>query len=172
MLLRYCLLLLVAGLGACAHSPSLPPALDACAPAPPGTSLLTLEEADGGTRQLVLHVSREPQGLTFVALDTIGAPQFTARLEGDRLVVESRAVYRGPSPEWLLWGWQWWQARDELDVVCVREAGYRLETGSDSRRLLRRGRVQWQWRAAKPEQYLLPRKGLEVKVRNLESSKQ
>lgn len=172
MLLRYCLLLLVAGLGACAHSPSLPLALDACAPAPPGTSLLTLKEADGGARQLVLHVSRESRGLTFVALDTIGAPQFTARPEAGRLAVERRAVYHGPSPEWLLWGWHWWQARDDLDAACVREAGYRLETGPESRRLLRLGRVQWQWSAAQPDQYRLPGKGLGVKVRNLESTEQ
>jgi hypothetical protein len=105
-----------------------------------------------------------------VALDTIGAPQFTARLEDGRLVVDRRPVYRGPSAEWLLWGWQWWQTRDQLSSTCVAEAGYLLETGPDSRRLLRRGRVQWQWNADRPDRYRLPQQDLEVTVRELEST--
>lgn len=160
------------GLTACARSPVLPAALEACPRSDSGASLLTVEGGDGGSRQLVLHSSRESAGLTLVALDTIGAPQFTARLEGDRLKVERRPVYRGPDPQWLVWGWQWWQLRDELHADCVASSGYVLKSGPDSREIRRRGQLYWSWNPQQADQYRLPRQGLAVRVRVVESSDQ
>lgn len=177
---RWCMVVVALGLTACARSPVLPAALEACPRPDSGTSLLTVEGDDGGSRQLVLHSSRESAGLTLVALDTIGAPQFTARLEGDRLEVERRPVYRGPDPHWLVWGWQWWQLRDELHEDCVAASGYVTKVEGNSRELWRRGQLYWRWSAQQPDRFLLPRQGsgksstegLAVSVRAMESSDQ
>lgn len=167
--MRVWILCLVVVLAGCARGPVQPMAQTPCPELRLAPVLLTVTDAEARRQQLLVHSSRESAGLTFVALDSIGAPLFSAQLDGQRLSVDRRPAYRGEDPQWLLWGWQWWQARDQLSSACVAAAGYQLQTLDDGWQVSRQGRVHWRWRDTEVNRFDLPQLGLKISVRELDA---
>src|SRR5690625_5821511 len=75
-MMRWAPLILLGLLTACSHTPQWP-ADDRCAQAMAPSGLLQVR-SDRGRHNLVVHREPNAEGITYVALDAIGAPQFTA----------------------------------------------------------------------------------------------
>src|SRR5690625_2981244 len=120
-MMRWAPLILLGLLTACSHTPQWP-ADDRCAQAMAPSGLLQVR-SDRGRHNLVVHREPNAEGITYVALDAIGAPQFTASQTSAGFTVEQSPLYRGVDPQWLLWGWHWWQMRERLSLVCANTAG-------------------------------------------------
>lgn len=162
---RCCLLLLAALLTACATPPPSWPPQAHCpeAPAAAGPLLLRLH---AGERQQTLQLHRN--GDTLVALNGVGAPQFTARGRGSALAVTAEPAYRGPDPQWLLWGLAWWRERQHLGGDCAPQADRPLRQSDGQWEIIERDRVLWRWDPAAPARFAMPARSLEVQVRSRE----
>ncbi|MDQ2076965.1 hypothetical protein [Marinimicrobium sp. ABcell2] len=170
MMRRIALLAVVLVVSACARAPSMPVGTDLC-PAPAAKTGLLRVTSEQGRQNLVVHRETSSDYVTFVALDAVGAPQFTARQRGDQLTVEQSPLYRGVDPQWLLWGWQWWQLRDELSPACVEAAGYTLKPVSEGGyQLSSKDRPHWRWQSTQANQYELPQQQAKVTVREVETN--
>src|SRR5690606_22568850 len=124
MLLRACFLALVCTLlGACVTSPRFNVV---CISEAPEAALLQIERDGQPVQRLLLHAETDQQQQVWVALDTLGSPQFTARQSGDQLTADSSGLYRGVEPLPLLWGYQWWLLAQNADSAerCASITGY------------------------------------------------
>lgn len=167
-MMRWAPLILLGLLTACSHTPQWP-ADDRCAQAMAPSGLLQVR-SDRGRHNLVVHREPNAEGITYVALDAIGAPQFTASQTPTGFTVAQSPLYRGVDPQWLLWGWHWWQMRERLSLVCANTAGLDLQPTPDSAgwQLQRHGRNLWRWSRSQPDQYELPQQQARITVRELE----
>ena len=172
-MMRWALLILLGLVTACSHTPRWP-ALDGdCPSAQVATGLLQVR-SDRGSHNLVVHRERsgERNGeqVTYVAVDAIGAPQFTATQTATGFRVEQSPLYRGVDPQWLLWGGQWWQLREGLVPACTDRAGLVLRPAAHHGgwQLQQNDRTVWHWQSDRPDQYELPQQQARVTVRELE----
>jgi hypothetical protein len=156
---------------ACSRIPIWPATTEHCPVLNASTGLLRVH-SDQGRQNLVVHRELSGDRVTYVALDAVGVPQFTAQHESGRLTVEQSPLYRGVDPHWLLWGWQWWQLREDLSPACVESTGYRLEETAEGWQLTDKGRPQWRWNTSEPGQFELPQQQARVTVREVEASKE
>src|SRR5690625_6574164 len=96
-MMRWAPLILLGLLTACSHTPQWP-ADDRCAQAMAPSGLLQVR-SDRGRHNLVVHREPNAEGITYVALDAIGAPQFTASQTSAGFTVEQSPLYRGVDPQ-------------------------------------------------------------------------
>lgn len=168
-MMRWALLILLGLITACSHTPHWPTFDGNCPDAKATTGLLQLY-SDRGRHNLVVHRERSGEQITYVALDAIGAPQFTATQTPTGFTVEQSPLYRGVDPQWLLWGWQWWQRRDHLSPECAASAELELQPllDADGWQLSQNERTVWRWSSRYSDQYELPEQQARVIVRELE----
>ena len=141
---------------------------ESCLLAADTTARLKVQKKDGQTQYLLLRTEQSESQIVFVALDTIGSPQFSATLVQGRLTVERSPLYRGVDPAALIWGYNWWQTRAMPLTACAESAGVQLHQSATSISLGDPGHPRWQWDAARPLQYDLPRWDTLVSVTLLE----
>lgn len=174
-MMRWALLILLGLITACSHTPHWPAlegdCLDATPKARASVGLLQVY-SDRGRHNLVVHRERNAEQITYVALDAIGAPQFTATQTPTGFTVEQSPLYRGVDPQWLLWGWQWWLLRERLSLECATSAGLELQPLFDAHgwQLNQGARTAWRWSSGHPDQYELPEQQARVTVRELETT--
>lgn len=138
-----------------------------CQPAADSTARLKVQY-DGATKYLLLRTEQNAEQTVFVALDTIGSPQFSATLTRGQLAVERSPLYRGLDPATLLWGYSWWGLRTAPLASCAESAGLQLQQTETSISLSHSGRPTWYWSAARPQRYDLPQQGGRISVTPLE----
>ncbi|BFM21745.1 hypothetical protein [Gilvimarinus japonicus] len=153
-------------LSACTSTARFSPS-GACAPAVDSTVRLAVQHGEQ-VQHLLLRTERSDAQTVFVALDTIGSPQFTATLASGQLALERSPLYRGLDPAVLLWGYNWWRLRTTPLSACTESAGLQLHQTATSISLAYQGRPSWYWDAARPQQYDLPQQGGRVTVTPLE----
>ncbi|WP_049721107.1 hypothetical protein [Gilvimarinus polysaccharolyticus] len=139
----------------------------ACLPLLDSTARLKVQY-DGHTEYLLLRTEQNAGGVVFVALDTIGSPQFSANLNNGQLALERSPLYRGLEPAVLLWGYNWWQLRTEPRAICAESVGLQLHQTTSTLSLTQNGQPSWHWSSAQPMQFDLPQLGARVSVIPLE----
>lgn len=146
-----------------------------CVSEVPAAALLSIAQADGHTQRLLLHAEQQAAGQVWVALDTLGSPQFSARQRGDQLTVDTSVVYRGADPLTLLWGYQWWLlARDDSEAAtddtarCAAATDYNFNRSGDAITVGKVDRPQWRWQPSEPARFELPREQLRITVEVLQ----
>ncbi len=135
----------------------------------PSTALLTVEREDGPAQRLLLHAEQRKGEQSWVALDTLGTPLFTARQRGDQLTADTHLGYRGVDPLSLLWGYQWWllQRSGEDLNACATATGYQVSRAADGL-TVSAGKPRWRWENAAAESFELPGEQVRVSVKVLE----
>ncbi|HEV8078589.1 MAG TPA: hypothetical protein VGP45_09395 [Marinobacter sp.] len=167
MFLRVCLLAATCVLlGACATGPRFS---SVCISQAPETALLHIERPGEPIQRLLLHAETGQQQQVWVALDTLGSPQFTARQNGDQLTAETSGLYRGMEPLPLLWGYQWWLLSQSADSAqrCASITGYEFSQDQQQMQILSGRQVRWQWQHDSPQVFELPQQNVRIRVQVL-----
>lgn len=164
MRFKLTILILLASLWLTACGTTAPfSASEFCLPAADSTARLKVQY-DGQVKYFLLRTEKNAEQVVFVALDTIGSPQFTATLIAGELGVERSPLYRGIDPAILLWGFNWWSLRTKPLAACAEAAGLQLHQTAVSISLSHNGRPSWRWNLAQPQQFDLPQQGGSVNV--------
>ena len=152
----------VALLSACA---SVPPfsEREVCAPAYDSTARVTVAY-NKREQPLLLRTERHNAQTVFVALDTIGSPQFSATLNAGQLQLDVSPWYRGLDPQALVWGYYWWSLPKQARKECAESAGLQLQQVGSTITLTQSGRSVWRWSPLQAQQYHLPQQGGRVSV--------
>lgn len=130
-----------------------------------GDSTVRLKiQRDGQVQYLLLRTEPSAEQTVFVALDSIGSPQFSATLKQGQLQLQRSPLYRGTDPAALVWGYYWWSLADTARAHCVNSADLTLQQNADSINLLHKGRLSWHWDARQAQQFVLPRQGSRISV--------
>ncbi len=130
--------------------PMMIPGNDICPSLRSATALLTLQE-HGSTLRLILRTETTTEGVTFVALDTVGAPLFVARGQAQAVSdwqLDVSKLYRGPAASELIEAYSWWQRRNAINPACAAAGGLGFVAGKDSTVLTREGKPWWRWSEA------------------------
>ncbi|MGD8176204.1 hypothetical protein [Marinimicrobium sp. ARAG 43.8] len=150
-------------LSACAQLPSLPEP-ESCASLAPLTAMLHITRPGSDAQSLRVQGALEPAGYTWVVMNEVGVPGFIAVWENSDLKIETRPTYRGPQPEWLLWGLHGWQ-RAMSGAECEPTPGYEIESIPGGRQIWRGESLAWQWKEGRPNRFTLPIPEIDVTVR-------
>lgn len=147
-------------------SPLTAPTLSECPRPPAATLLVSVREAGENAVPLIVRVQPGEQGAHFVALDTLGSPQFNAELSPAGIVVERNAMYRSLPASQLTAALYWWQIREQLTPACAEAAGYQLLRDTSGVTLQQGRKPAWQWRHAEPDSVILAPTKTTLTVRN------
>ncbi|WP_157471731.1 hypothetical protein [Gilvimarinus agarilyticus] len=149
-------------LSACA---SVPPFSESPACAPTGDRTVRLiVNHDKREQPLLLRIEGHSTHTVFVALDTIGSPQFSATLSAGQLQLDVSPWYRGLDPQALVWGYYWWSLPDQARKDCAQSTGLQLQQTDSRITLAQGGRSVWRWSPQQEQQYQLPQQGGSVSV--------
>lgn len=149
---------------------STPRSHASCLAPAPQTVMLLLERPGQNAQRLLLHTESGASRRVWVALDTLGAPQFSASQQDDQLQVDASALYREIRPQELLWGYQWWLMRDDENAAqrCAELSGYNFRQSRGFTEVYAGRHLNWQWHAENPQVFSLPRQQVSVRVQVLE----
>ncbi|MDO3387786.1 hypothetical protein QWI17_18225 [Gilvimarinus sp. SDUM040013] len=136
-------------------SPLPTPQLAVCPTPAQGTLLVSVREPEQAPIPLILRVQPEAGGVRYIAMDTLGNPQFNGLIAEQSVAVNRQPLYRGMSPENLISAVYWWQVREQLSAACMSQAGLsRIENNAEIT-LFANTKPVWQWRKAQPDSVIL-----------------
>lgn len=120
---------------------------------------LTIISAAGKRQLLSLHNSWQADHLAVVAIDPVGAVQFSGELGDGRVQVQASPLYRGMDAAVLLRVYGWWLQRDNR-APCWNGDGFSTRTlDSGEQQLTAAGKLQLLWHPDQPSHVGLPRDG-------------